>query len=514
MEGPAGQPAHRSGTCRMSRVVVIGSGAGGLAVAARLAVKGHQVTVLEQSATFGGKLASYTREGFTFDTGPSLFTLPAVYRDLFLKTGGALEDAVDLQPVEPAFAYHWSDGSGAVLPGVNPARCADALGDGLGGKAAEQWRSLISRGSAMWQITREPFLQSPLAGWKTLMGLARSPSDIATVAPFTTLRSLGRSTFTDPRLVTLLDRYATYSGSDPRKAPAVLATIPYMEQTFGAWHIGGGLARLADALVQRCRDRGVTLQSAAEVTAIGLRDGRVNGVEVDGSQWLDAEVVVANADAGQVYGSLIRGDSRATQAAQSLQRQTPSLAGFVILAAVRGRTPGVQHHNVWFPAQYDAEFDQIFGRHPQPVQDPTIYACVPADPLMRPDADHESWFILVNAPRHGDGRRGTIDWDAPGLAQQYADHVLQLLERRGAQLRDRILWHQIRTPADLQRTARAPGGAIYGTSSNGPRAAFARPANESPIPGLYLVGGSSHPGGGLPLVAMSAEITAGLIGRA
>jgi phytoene dehydrogenase-like protein len=237
-------------------------------------------------------------------------------------------------------------------------------------------------------------------------------------------------------------------------------------------------------------------------------------VEVDGSQWLDAEVVVANADAGQVYGSLIRGDSRATQAAQSLQRQTPSLAGFVILAAVRGRTPGVQHHNVWFPAQYDAEFDQIFGRHPQPVQDPTIYACVPADPLMRPDADHESWFILVNAPRHGDGRRGTIDWDAPGLAQQYADHVLQLLERRGAQLRDRILWHQIRTPADLQRTARAPGGAIYGTSSNGPRAAFARPANESPIPGLYLVGGSSHPGGGLPLVAMSAEITAGLIGRA
>jgi len=498
----------------MSRVVVIGSGAGGLAVAARLAVKGHQVQVLEQAPTFGGKLAGYTRDGFVFDTGPSLFTLPAVYRDLFLKTGGPLEEAVDLQPVEPAFAYHWADGAHAVLPGVNPARCADALGDALGGRAAEQWRALIARGSAMWQVTREPFLQSPLAGWKTLLGLARSPADIATVAPFTTLRALGRSTFTDPRLVTLLDRYATYSGSDPRQAPAVLATIPYMEQTFGAWHIGGGLARLADALVQRCLDRGVSLQASTEVTGIYLRDGRVYAVEVNGSQRLDADIVVANADAGQVYRSLVRGDARATQAAKALDRTTPSLAGFVILAAVRGITPGVQHHNVWFPADYDAEFDQIFGRRPQPVQDPTIYACTPADPLMRPDGQHESWFILVNAPRHGDGTAGTVDWDAPGLAQSYAQHILDLLAARGTDLRERLMWTQTRTPADLQRSTRAPGGSIYGTSSNGPRAAFARPANQSPIPGLYLVGGSSHPGGGLPLVAMSAEITAGLIGRA
>lgn len=498
----------------MSRVLVIGSGAGGLAVAARLAVKGHQVQVLEQAPTFGGKLAGYAQDGFVFDTGPSLFTLPAVYRDLFLKTGGPLEEAVDLQPVEPAFAYHWADGAHAVLPGVNPARCADALGDALGGRAAEQWRALIARGSAMWQVTREPFLQSPLAGWKTLLGLARSPADIATVAPFTTLRALGRTTFTDPRLVTLLDRYATYSGSDPRQAPAVLATIPYMEQTFGAWHIGGGLARLADALVQRCLDRGVGLQAGTEVTGISLRDGRVHAVEVNGSQRLDADIVVANADAGQVYRSLVRGDARATQAAKALDRTTPSLAGFVILAAVRGITPGVQHHNVWFPADYDAEFDQIFGRRPQPVQDPTIYACTPADPLMRPDGEHESWFILVNAPRHGDGTAGTVDWDAPGLAQSYAQHVLDLLAARGTDLRERLVWTQTRTPADLQRSTRAPGGSIYGTSSNGPRAAFARPANQSPIPGLYLVGGSSHPGGGLPLVAMSAEITAGLIGRA
>jgi phytoene dehydrogenase-like protein len=133
---------------------------------------------------------------------------------------------------------------------------------------------------------------------------------------------------------------------------------------------------------------------------------------------------------------------------------------------------------------------------------------------MRPDDDTESWFLLVNAPRHGVGHRGTTDWTAPGLADQYADRILDLLAERGMDLRERILWRETRTPADLQNATGAPGGSIYGTSSNGSRAAFQRPANQSPIPGLYLVGGSSHPGGGLPLVGMSAEIVADLIGRA
>ena len=222
------------------KVIVIGAGAGGLATAARLAAKGKSVTVLEQANYFGGKLAAYRRDGFVFDTGPSLFTLPAVYRDLFLKTGGPLEEAVDLKPLDPAFRYQFSDGATVVMPGVGAGQCADALADGLGGKAASEWRSLIKRGGAMWQITREPFLQSPLKGWRGVMSLAKNPRDVQTIAPFTTLRSLGENTFSDKRLVTLLDRYATYTGSDPRKAPAVLATVPYVEQTFGAWHLGVG----------------------------------------------------------------------------------------------------------------------------------------------------------------------------------------------------------------------------------------------------------------------------------
>jgi phytoene desaturase len=293
----------------------------------------------------------------------------------------------------------------------------------------------------------------------------------------------------------------------------VLATVPYIEQTFGVWHLGGGLATLADALALRCEERGVSMRFNSDVERITLEGGRVNGVQLRDGEHVPADIVVANADAQHVYGDLVH-DPRATRAAKALTRTTPSLSGFALLLAVRGRTPGLSHHNVWFPRDYDAEFDAIFGSRPKPADDPAIYVCAPDDPLMRPDADSESWFLLVNAPRHGDGTNGTIDWTAPGLADSYADHVLARLAERGLDVRDRILWRETRTPADVERTTRAPGGAIYGTSGNGSRAAFQRPANQSPIPGLYLVGGSSHPGGGLPLVGMGAEIVAGLIGRA
>ncbi|MCX6432960.1 MAG: phytoene desaturase family protein, partial [Actinobacteria bacterium] len=404
----------------MSDVVVIGSGVGGLAVAARLAVRGHHVTLLEQSSTFGGKLARYERDGHVFDTGPSLFTLPAVYRDLFLKTGGPLEESVDLQPVEPAFGYHFADGTSVVVPGVDPAKAAIAFGAALGGTADADWRRIIDRGGRMWRITREPFLQSPLQGWRSLMAMAKSPDDIRTIAPMSSLRDLGREYLADPRLRQVLDRYATYTGSDPRKAPAVLATVPYIEETFGAWHIGGGVAALADALVERCTARGVTMRSNASVTSIELTDGAASGVLLADGERIGADIVVANADAQQVYGQLVD-DRRARRIARDLAKRAPGLSGFVLMLALRGRTPGLQHHNVWFPADYDGEFDAIFGSKRKPADDPAIYVCAPDDPRMRPDDDSESWFILINAPRHGDGSGGTVDWDAPGFADAYAD---------------------------------------------------------------------------------------------
>jgi phytoene dehydrogenase-like protein len=263
---------------------------------------------------------------------------------------------------------------------------------------------------------------------------------------------------------------------------------------------------------ERALLRGAVVRLEAAVAQVLVEGGRAAGVVLADGERVPADVVVVNADASHLYGDLLP-PSVAGRARRRLSRATPSLSGVVLLLALRGRTPGLAHHTVLFPADYDSEFDAVFGRDARPVQDPTVYVSAPDDPALRPDEDHEAWFVLVNAPRHGTGP-GAVDWDEAGLASSYADRVLDVLAARGLDVRDRVLWREVRTPADLERATRSPGGAIYGTSSNGARAAFLRPANASPVPGLFLVGGSAHPGGGLPLVGLSAAIVAGLVGPA
>jgi phytoene desaturase len=503
----------------VARVVVVGAGMGGLAAAARLRAGRHEVIVLEQADVVGGKLGWFERDGFGFDTGPSLLTLPAVYRDLFLKTGDRLEDAVDLVPVDPAFRYRFADGTWLDLPNASRGRTTAALDAALGAGAGRQWADFLDRAGRIWDATRKPFLESPLDGAGSLLCESRRVRDLATIAPWSSLRGLGRRYLRDERLRTMLDRYATYTGSDPRRAPAALATVPYVEQTFGAWYVRGGLRRLGDALHQRVLDVGATVRTGADVAEVLLDAGRVSGVRLKDGERIPADVIVANADAAHLYGDLVPG-SAAARARRALRRTTPSLSGFVLLLALRGRTPGLSHHTVLFPENYDDEFDSVFGTgphagRPRAVPDPTVYVSAPDDPALRPDDNSEAWFVLVNAPRHTpEDPRAGIDWDTPGLAQSYADRVLDVLADRGLDVRDRVLWREVRTPADLARRTRAVGGSIYGTSSNGARSAFLRPANSSPVPGLFLVGGSAHPGGGLPLVGMSAAIVAELIGRA
>ena len=504
----------------MSRVVVIGAGMGGLAAAARLAAQGHAVTVLEQSSTHGGKVARLELDGFVFDLGPSLLTLPAVYRDLFLKTAvsredAALEDNVGLLAVEPAFAYRFGDGTRVELPNASRGGVRAALDEALGSGAGGQWNELIEHAARVWQVTRVPFLTSPLSSPAGLLRQSLRLRDLRTVAPFTSLRRLGRRYLQDPRLVTLLDRYATYQGSDPRRAPAALSVIPYVEQTFGAWHVEGGLRELADAVHRRCLQHGVEFRFGADVASVQVLGGAVGGVRLVDGEPVTADVVVANADARHVFADLLP-PAVGRPALARLDRASPSLSAFTLQLALRGRTPGMRHHTVLFTADYDAELDEVFGPDPRPVPDPTVHVCAPDDQRMRPDGAHESWSVLVNAPRHephrSDGRG--VDWDAPGVADAYAAHVLEVMARRGVDVRDRVLWSVVRTPADLAVDTRAPGGSIYGSSSNGARAAFRRPANRGPVPGLFLVGGSAHPGGGLPLVGLSAEIVAGLVGPA
>ncbi|MGY1810219.1 phytoene desaturase family protein [Blastococcus sp. SYSU D00669] len=497
----------------MARVAVVGAGLGGLAAAARLAALGHAVTVLERAPEVGGKLGWVARDGHGFDTGPSLVTLPHLYRDLFAATGAPLDDVLDLVPLDPAAELRFTDGTRLTVPG-RAAAVPDALDDALGDGAGAQWTALMERAGQMWRVSEQPFLRSPLAGAATLARLARRPADVATVAPWETLRGLGGRYLRHPHLRTLLDRYATYSGSDPRRAPAVLATVPYAEQRFGSWYVRGGLRRLGLAVAERAVERGAELRTSSPVASVVVDGGRARGVRLSTGEVVPADVVVSAGDAAALYRDLLPADRRTRPVRAGLARATPSLSGFVLLLALRGRTPGLAHHTVLFPEDYDAEFDAVFGigGAPRPVPDPTVYVSAPDDPATRPVGDGESWFVLVNAPRH-DPAAG-VDWTAPGLADAYAARVLETMARRGLDVRDRVKWCVTRTPADLERDTGSVGGSIYGTSSNGTRAAFLRPANASPVPGLFLVGGSAHPGGGLPLVALSAEIVAGLVGPA
>jgi phytoene dehydrogenase-like protein len=305
----------------------------------------------------------------------------------------------------------------------------------------------------------------------------------------------------DPRLQTLLERYATYAGSDPRRAPAALASTAYLEQEYGCWYIAGGLHQLAPALADRLPPG--TVRTGAPVTGIEACGGRVSAVRIDDGSALRADVVVADVDASQLYGTLL-------PSPKLVPRAEPSSAGFVLLLGLSERPPGLPHHTVLFPpltgAGYGAEFDAIFRG--QPAKAPTVYVSCPQDPAVAP-RNEAAAFILVNAPR-----QGPYDWDAPGVADSYAESVLAVMAGRGLDVRERVRFCDSRTPADLARATGEAGGTIYGASSHGPRAAFRRAANRSPVPGLFVTGGSAHPGGGLPLVALSARAVAALIGAA
>ena len=493
----------------MSRVAVIGAGLGGLAAAARLAAAGHQVTVFEGAPAVGGKLGILERDGFTFDTGPSLLTIPAVLEQLFVETGGPSE--LRLTRVDPAFTYTFADGTELTLP-HDAAGVPAALDTALGHGAGDAWRRLHTRSRRLWELVGEPVLRRPVS-LPALARMSARPADLRAVAPWQTIDGLGRALLPDPRMRIWLNRYATYSGSDPRRTPAVLAVTSFVEQEFGAWYVEGGLRGIVDAVARRCHDLGVQIVTGTPVDGLVISGGRARGVRAGGRQ-VAADVVVSNADAATLYGRLLpRGTAAALR--RRVRRTPRSMAGFVLLLGLDGRTPGAAHR-VYFPRDYGAEFDAIFGRRPRPVEDPTVYVHAPDDPALRPDDDCEGWFVMVNAPAHDPGAAPGegVDWDAPGLRERYTRRVLEVLAARGVDVADRLRFVETLTPADLERRTGAPGGAIYGTASHGPRAALRRPANRSPVPGLYLVGGSAHPGGGIPLVLMSAEIVAGLIGPA
>ena len=477
-------------------VVVVGGGVGGLAVAARLAHAGRPVTVLEQAPTVGGKLGLLAEDGYRFDTGPSLVTMPWTLEETLAACGVRLADVLDLQRLDPIARYRFGDGTWLDAD-ADEATFLARLEAEVHPGAGVQWQALMDRAARIWAASGEAVLQRPLRGPADLLRLAR-PADLAAVAPHRTLRSLAWEYLSDPRLRTMVDRYATYSGSDPRRAPAALATVPWAERRWGGWYVRGGLRGIAEVLAETVTSAGGTVRTGARVRSVAVADGQVCGVALADGTRVAAGTVVLNADAGQVAASLLpRGVGAGLR--RRLRVAGRSLAGYVLLLGVaEGALAGAAHHTVLFPRDYDAEFDAVFGRPGAYSADPTVYVSAPDDPLVAPPG-RRAVFVLVNAPRSDQ-----VAVPPPG----YGDHVLDLMAARGMDLRGAVDWRRELTPADLAAATLTPGGAIYGTSSNGPLAAFLRPPNVTGVPGLYMVGGSAHPGGGLPLVLLSAAIVA------
>jgi phytoene desaturase len=497
----------------MAKISVVGAGIGGMSAAARLAKQGHQVTVFENSDQSGGKCRTEWFGDYAFDTGPSLLTLPAVFRDLFLKTGKRIEHVLDISPVDPAFNYNFADGSKVTFPNLSNPKTYQEIEKSFGISASQSWRQIIERSEKMWEASRDSFIESELTSIWPLLLRRNLINQINQISPFTSLRSLSEKLKLDPHLKMIIDRYATYTGSDPRSAPAVLLTIAFVESTFGAWHIKGGIGQLSVALEQRCRDLGVDFKFKSLVTKILVERNKVEGVVLSDGKIIKSDLVVSNSDAEYTFNSLIGNEvSSARGERRKLKSATKSLAGFSLLLGLdnkKSKPVDVKHHNVYFPENYDLEFDQIFTQK-VPVTDPTIYLCAPKDSSMVKGADKEAWFVLVNAPRH----EPESGWDWKDGGQEYAQKIISKMDDLGLNVTNRLDFMEYRTPADLENYAMAPGGSIYGTSSNSPVSAFLRARNRSKVKGLFCVGGSAHPGGGLPLVGISAEIVAKAIGKA
>ena len=237
------------------KIAVIGAGIGGMCSAARLAKAGHQVTIFEASSQTGGKCRTEWIGRYGFDTGPSLLTIPAVFRDFFQRTGDVMGRVLELQAVDPSFEYRFADGKKVSFSNLSRKKTLENIEAEFGVEASQEWDLALKRAEAMWDVARTPFIESELTSPAKLLLRKNFLRDLKVIAPFATLRDFG---FKDAHLRKIMDRYATYSGSDPRVAPAVLSTIAFIEESFGAWHIKGGLGTLSQAIQTRCEKLGLS----------------------------------------------------------------------------------------------------------------------------------------------------------------------------------------------------------------------------------------------------------------
>lgn len=479
--------------------VVIGGGIGGLSAAIQLAAAGQQVIVLEQGAAPGGKMQEVCADGFRWDTGPSVITMRPVFEALFASAGRRMDDYLTLLPVEPLTRYFWPDGTRLDATADREVMAARAAA--LHPTDGDGYRAYLDYAAAIHRITGPVFIYNDPP---TLRRLARTPPlDALRVDPLRTMQQAISGFVQSPHLRQLLGRFATYVGASPYLAPATLNVIADVELSGGVWYPQGGVYSIARAFTRLAAELGVEVRTHSPVEQILVQDGAACGVRLKSGEIIDTAAVIANVDVAAVYERLLPPGAAPVRLTRQLTQAETSCSGFILLLGVRSRDERLAHHNIFFSADYRREFDDIFKRG-IPPDDPTIYLAITSktDPDHAP-ADSENWFVLVNAPALGPN----FDWATQ--ADAYRDRVLARLAEHGFDARGRIVSEQRLTPHDLERLTGARRGALYGVSSNNRFSALQRPHNRARgIRRLYFAGGTTHPGGGVPMVTLSGGVAA------
>jgi 1-hydroxycarotenoid 3,4-desaturase len=485
-----------------NRVIVIGAGIGGLVTAVLLSSRGAEVTVVERASQPGGKMRQVEVAGKRLDGGPTVFTMRWVFDEVFADAGTSLESHLKLRPLEVLARHAWSEDERLDLF-ADMERSAEAIGEFSGPAEARRFRGFCRAARGIYETLERPFIR---AHRPTPVGLVGRVGPFGLgglwkIRPFETMWSALSGHFHDPRLRQLFGRYATYCGSSPFLAPATLMLIAHVEQE-GVWTVDGGMHQTAVALADLAQTKGAIFRYRTEVTDILADRGRVSGVQLTGGERLAADAVVVNGDVAAIAGGHLGEGVRGTVPPSHGSERSLSAVTFSLVAETEGFP--LLRHTVFFSRDYPDEFDAIFNRSSLPTE-PTVYICAHdrSDHDGRHPGGPERLLCLVNAPPIGDTHAF-----GPAEIEQCEMRAFSLLERCGLHVRRSPQASLITTPADFHRLFPATGGALYGQASHGWKASFSRPGTRTKLPGLYLAGGSVHPGAGVPMAALSGRLAA------
>ena len=483
---------------REKHVVVVGAGMAGLVSALLLSHQGVKVTVIDKAATVGGKIRQLYPNGFAVDSGPTVFTMRWVFDEIFSAVNASLDRLLKITPLPVLGRHAWDDGSALDLF-ADPLASLDAIGRFAGLAEAKNFERFCLKVREVYDTLQAPYIQSASPSMLQLMG-AVGPRGLGVLASLGAMSNLWDSLgkfFGDPKLRQLFARYATYCGSSPWQAPATLMLIAQVEMD-GVWAIEGGMHALPQCMETLAKQRGAHFMLGQACQRINTHGGQVRGVTLENGQTIDADAVVFNGDVAALRAGLL-GDT--------VKRATKPVTGERSLSAVTwsvyAKTYGFEldRHNVFFQNHYASEFSDIFKRQQLPSA-PTVYVCAQDRGLgLRPNAQGERLLCLVNAPAVGDSQLLTDE-----AIEQCQHNSFQLLNRCGLGVQTTAFNTHRTTPAVFNQLFPATGGALYGQATHGWMSAFNRPTAKSHIPGLFLAGGSVHPGPGVPMAAMSGRL--------